>query len=141
MADRFGRLRAVAPGELPPPRPASRRRRPGPAVLLVLGYGAVFGGGLWLIRARPPRVSPEAGASRREPGRAPVAAPPAIAPDRAALLAGAGVPAAQRTAYFAKLAGARCTCGCNLPLRDCLERDRTCSRSPEIARRLRASLE
>ncbi|MEO8430132.1 MAG: hypothetical protein ABI592_01400 [Acidobacteriota bacterium] len=147
MADEIRPLRVVAPGEAAGAPP--RGRRPGPAVLLVLAYGAVFGGGLWALRAwtRPAPPVPPGGASRqRRPGGPVQDRPdrpdppdrPLLAPDRAALLSGEGIPEARRAAYLAKLSTEPCTCGCGSNVRECLERDRTCARSPEIARGLRS---
>ena len=139
-----------------------RRRTPGAAVLLVLFYAALFGGGLWwyrarspLFRARAPGVAPAPpgpGASARVNG----ASPPSPAdPDRAlstpagvtglerrvALLSGEGLPSPEREDYIRRLSAECCTCGCDLALRVCLARDRSCATSPAIAEKIRSSLQ
>jgi len=118
-------LRAVA--ENRPPRPPGRG--PGPAVLLIAVYAALFGGALWLLRgraartARPPAAEGSGGAGRS-----------ATAPlQRAALLEAAGLSPLARAEYFRRLSGDCCPCGCDLNLRDCLLSDQTCVKSPELA--------
>ncbi|MEP7132161.1 MAG: hypothetical protein ABI914_03275 [Acidobacteriota bacterium] len=138
-------FRIVPPGE---PPPAPRSRRPGPAVLLVLVYAALFGGGLWWFRARSPlfRAKTASGAqaaksSLSDAGAAAPAPPKAAAPSerRRALLAGEGLSGAAAEKYARRLAAERCTCGCDLALNVCLARDASCVRSPEIAERVRDS--
>jgi len=109
------------------------RRRPGPAVLLVLFYALLFAAGLWLIRART---------RTQNGGRRPVEAalPAAERHARADLLSGAWIPAARRSRYFARLASECCTCGCDLSVHDCLEGDASCARSPELAEAIGRSL-
>ncbi|MEP6770084.1 MAG: hypothetical protein ABJC61_15525 [Acidobacteriota bacterium] len=138
------RLRIVPPGEPPPVR---RARRPGPAVLLVLLYGAIFAAGLWWLRARSPlfrarRAGPSGTSAPPAAGRGslpPLAA--ASLPDRRrALLAGEGLSGASAEKYAERLAAEHCTCGCDLALNLCLARDTSCTRSPELAERIRDSL-
>jgi hypothetical protein len=133
MPDPAARLRLIPGGDAP----HRRRRNPGPAVLLVLGYAILFGGGLWVIRARTPNI--------RRPRAAETAAAPHTEPQserhsRVELLAGGWIPASLRSRYFARLAAECCTCGCNLSVRDCLEGDASCSRSPELAEAIGRSL-
>ncbi len=149
MGDPAGGARAgfriVPPGE---PPPAPRSRRPGPAVLLVLVYAALFGAGLWwfrarspLFRARTPAGAPTAKFSLSGAGAAAPTPPKTAAPSdrRRALLAGEGLSGAAAEKYARRLAAERCTCGCDLALNVCLARDASCARSPEIAERLRDS--
>ena len=128
MPDPAARLRLIPGGDAL----ERRRRRPGPAVLLVLGYAVVFGGGLWVIRARTQNA--------RRPRAAETAPPQAGRHSRAQLLAGGWIPAPLRSRYFARLAAECCTCGCDLSVHDCLEGDVSCSRSPEIAEAIGRSL-
>lgn len=123
MADSPGPLRIVGP----PRRPAARR--PGPAVLLVLLYAALFAAALWWLRAASPLF----------PRRPSVPARPATAPkseilSRSALLSGQGLLPAARDEYFRGLSTSCCTCGCEASLRDCLLTEQACTRSPELAR-------
>ncbi len=141
------RLRIVPPGE---PPPVGRPRRPGPAVLLVLLYAALFGAGLWWLRARSPlfRARRSAGppgtsalqAAGRGAGPPPAAAAAALTARRRAILAGEGLSGAAAEKYAARLAAEHCTCGCDLSLNVCLARDTSCTKSPEIAERIRDSL-
>ena len=139
------RLRIVPPGEPPPVR---RPRRPGPAVLLVLLYGAIFAAGLWWLRARSPlfrarRSAGPAGTSASPAAGRGASPPPAAASltdRRRALLAGEGLSGAAAEKYAARLAAEHCTCGCDLALNVCLARDTSCTRSPELAERIRDAL-
>lgn len=128
MPDPAARLRLIPGGDALD----RRRRNPGPAVLLVLGYAVLFGGGLWVIRARTQ--------NGRRPRPAETAAPQAERHSRAQLLAGDWIPASLRSRYFARLAAECCTCGCELSVHDCLEGDASCSRSPELAEAIGRSL-
>ncbi len=127
MADSAGPHRIVVPG--PGERP--RTRRPGPAVILVLLYAALFAAGLWWLQAASPLF-------RRRP-TAP--APPAagmtseIVP-RSELLEGKGLAPAARDEYFRGLSTSCCTCGCEASLRDCLLSDQACTKSPELAQEI-----
>jgi hypothetical protein len=56
---------------------------------------------------------------------------------RDALLAGQGLEEPARSRYFSRLATERCDCGCGRTLSDCLVNEKTCSRSPELAEKLR----
>lgn len=139
-----------------------RRKTPGAAVLLVLFYAALFAGGLWWYRARSPLFKPRAQrlapapsgprASAGADGASPV--PPAD-PDgvsttpageaalekRVALLSGEALPSPAREEYVRLLSTECCTCGCDLALRVCLARDRSCMTSPAIAEKIRSSLQ
>lgn len=129
MPDPAARLRLIPGGDAR----ERRRRSPGPAVLLVIGYAVLFGGGLWIIRART-----QNGRRPRAPETA--QAPRAERHARAQLLAGDWIPASLRSRYFARLAAECCECGCNLSVHDCLEGDASCSRSPELAEAIGRSL-
>lgn len=129
------RLRLIPGGDAPGGRRRGHdRRRPGPAVLLVLLYALLFAAGLWLIRARTHAQN----ARRARPTEA--ASPAAGHRTRAELLSGAWIPAARRSRYFARLASECCTCGCELSVHDCLEGDASCARSPEFAEAIGRSL-
>ena len=103
----------------PPTAPAAppRRRGPGLAVIAILVYALLFLAALWMFKYRP-------AARARTP-------PPA--PDRQSLLSGAGMAGKARASYLARLGTERCDCGCDMTLRACLERDKSCARSPELA--------
>lgn len=112
-------LRVVDPVE--PPPPPSRRRGPGIAVIVILVYALLFIGALWVFK-KPSRAASPA------PRAAP--APPV---SRASLLEGSGLAGVARTRYLARIGSEHCDCGCELTLHDCLARDRSCVRSPELA--------
>jgi hypothetical protein len=126
------RLRLI-PGGDGSSRGRNPRRRPGPAVLLVLFYALLFAAGLWLIRAK---TRTQSGGGRPVEATLPAAERHA----RAELLSGAWIPAARRSRYFARLASECCTCGCDLSVHDCLEGDASCARSPELAEAIGRSL-
>jgi len=122
MADPTGPHRIAPSGE----RPAARR--PGPAVILVLLYAALFAAALWWLRAASPLFE-------RRPS---VAASPAAGKKseifpRSALLAGEGLAPVARDEYFRGLSTHCCTCGCEASLRDCLLTEKSCRTSPELA--------
>jgi hypothetical protein len=129
MAEPSGKLRAVGDDEAPP----QRRRGPGIAVLLVLFYALAFAAALWLLWTYTRR--------ERGPSRAPE--PRAAAPltDRKAIAAGEGVKPSSRAAYRRELSRNRCDCGCGRTLQECLTVDQKCTRSPELAERLRRGLD
>jgi hypothetical protein len=105
-------------------------RRPGAAVIAVLLYALLFALALWFLRAkfmRSPAPPPPAGAS---------ASARVDSGERAFLLGGAGLAPSGRERLLRRLASARCDCGCDLTLKTCLAQDRSCARSPEIARAL-----
>ncbi len=130
----------MPPGE---PPPASRPRRPGPAVLLVFLYAALFAAGLWWFRAKSPLFRPRAAGplaqTARPPGAAPLSPVP-LSDRRRALLAGEGLSGATAEKYSRRIAAEKCTCGCDLAVNVCLARDASCTRSPEIAERIRDSV-
>lgn len=127
MADESPALRAVGPDE--------RRalRRPGPAVLSILLYAALFAGALWSLRAQSPIFRKASGAAP-----APLARPKreARAVSRSALLSAAQLTPLARDEYFRQLSTECCTCGCDLRLSECLASDLGCTRSPERAETL-----
>ena len=116
-----GRLRAVGPSE--PAKP--RRRGPGIAVIAVIVYGLAFVGMLWFFagKARHPAPRPKA-----------VSPATSLSTNRASLLAGTGLPPLAREEYVGRLVMDCCDCGCDLNLRRCLLSDRSCTRSPELAK-------
>jgi hypothetical protein len=124
------------------PHEGSRPRRPGPAVLSILLYAALFGGALWYLRAKSPLFHramapgrPAALATRRPAG--PTAGAPALPISRDALLSGEKLPVAARAGYFRRLATDRCDCGCGRTLSDCLANEPACARSPAQASQLK----
>ncbi len=122
MSDSPAPLRVVGPYE----RRAARR--PGLAVVLVLLYGLLFAGALWLLRARSPLFHPAR----------PKAAPSAPQENgesisRSSLLSGEGLSPVAKDEYFRGLSTQCCTCGCEANLRDCLLTDQACRKSPEMA--------
>jgi hypothetical protein len=145
------------------PEDGIRRRRPGAAFLSVCLYAALFGGALWYLGARtgiwkknvpagrsasPAPVVPASvssgqgdGETGGESGRgdAGTRGRGANALSRDALLAGQGIAEPARSRYFSRLATERCDCGCARTLSDCLVNEKTCSRSPELANRVRQS--
>jgi hypothetical protein len=125
MADSTGPHRIVGSSE----RPAARR--PGPAVVLVLLYAALFAAVLWWLRARSPLfqrrplvVAPSAAGTKDE-----------VLP-RSALVTGEGLGPAARDEYFRGLSTYCCTCGCEASLRDCLLTDLACGTSREMAQEI-----
>jgi len=95
-------------------------------VIAVAAYGLAFVGMLWFFSGKA-----------RVQGRGfKNAAPPArSAPfTRASLLAGTVLPPLAREEYLGRLVTDCCDCGCDLNLRRCLLSDRSCTRSPELAR-------
>lgn len=107
--------------------------------MAVLLYTALFALALWYLRSKGPRA--HAAGSPGPAGRAPLsAARRGGAPDRAFLLSGAGLTGAAREQLGRRLGAQRCDCGCELTLHDCLARDQSCSRSPEIAATLAREL-
>ena len=123
-----GRLRVVGPSE--PAKP--HRRGPGIAVIAVMVYGLAFVGLLWFFagKSRHPAPRPKA-VSRAGP----------VSTNRVTLLAGTGLPPLAREEYLGRLVTDCCDCGCDLNLRRCLLSDRSCTRSPELAKdRLRRAV-
>jgi hypothetical protein len=113
------------------PRPPAPSRRPGAAVVAVLVYALLFALALWYLRSKWMRGPLSPAPARTAP---PAAAARSASDERAWLLGGAGLPAAGRARLDRRLAAERCDCGCELALKDCLAQDRSCVRSPEIAR-------
>jgi hypothetical protein len=135
MAHEAPHLRVVGPGD--GPRPG----RPGPAVLLILIYAALFAAALWFLRSKSPLFQKSRSSGQAKPTAASLPSPrPRLLatarpprPSRDALLAGEALPEPSRAAYFQKLAVERCNCGCERTLSDCLANEPSCTRSPEIA--------
>jgi hypothetical protein len=95
-------------------------------VIAVAVYGLAFVGMLWFFSGKS-----------RLPGRASkaVASPASSAPlSRASLLAGTVLPPLAREEYLGRLVTDCCDCGCDLNLRRCLLSDRSCTRSPQLAK-------
>lgn len=124
MADSLGPLRVVRPPE------RWTARRPGPAVVLVFLYAALFAAALWSLRARSPLFQ------RRHAPVPPASGSKSEVVSRAALLAAEGLTPAARDEYFRGLSTQCCTCGCEASLRDCLLTDQACMTSPELAREI-----
>ncbi len=119
-------LRVVGPAE--PAGPG--RRGPGIAVIAVVVYGLLFLAALWGFRGKAKIRSPESKVADD-----PVAtAGRAGAFSRAALLAGTVLPPLAREEYLGQLVTDCCDCGCDLTLRRCLVSDRSCTRSPQLAK-------
>jgi hypothetical protein len=132
------------------PEDTIRRRSPGAAFLFVCLYAALFGGALWYLGARTgiwKRSARKVGATSASPvvpasekngrGDGGTGGRGANALSRDALLAGQGLEEPARSRYFSRLATERCDCGCGRTLTDCLVNEKTCSRSPELAEKLR----
>jgi hypothetical protein len=144
MDEEAPHLRIVGPEES-----RRRRRRPGAAVVLILLYALIFGAALWYLAARSNvwrKVRHEGTDTRVGPlaPRPPVSTPPRSGlrggdgtDARDALLAGEGLPEPARSRYFSRLATERCDCGCGRTLSDCLANEKSCSRSPALAEKLR----
>jgi hypothetical protein len=100
-------------------------------VILILLYGSIFGGALWMLRARSPLFNrPKAKAPAA--GHSTAADRDAVIP-RSSLLSGEGLSPVARDEYFRGLSTQCCTCGCEMNLRDCLVTDQSCAKSPEMA--------
>jgi hypothetical protein len=135
MTEEPSHLRVVGPGE------GRHPRRPGPAVVWILLYAALFGAGLIYLRAKIPLLRKTAPEARVGPAEVPTPSadpvnsrqPAPHSPEREALLSGEGVPAAGRGRYFQRLSTERCNCGCERSIADCLLHEPTCTRSPAIA--------
>lgn len=117
----YSRLRVVGPAEPAGPR----RRGPGIAVIAVVVYGLAFLGMLWVFSAKSKVQGPT-------PKRA--ASDSAAHFNRASLLAGTALPPLAREEYLGRLVTDCCDCGCDLTLRRCLLSDRSCTRSPQLAK-------
>ena len=132
MADSTGPLRIVGPSE----RRAARR--PGPAVVLILLYGLLFAGALWLLRARSPLFHRQR--TNSVPASPTARIEKAASVPRSSLLSGEGLSPVARDEYFLGLSTRCCTCGCESNLRDCLVSDQACQKSPEMAGELMEQL-
>jgi hypothetical protein len=95
-------------------------------VIAIAAYGLAFVGMLWFV----------SGESRLQGPRSKAAASPvrSAAFTRASLLAGAVLPPLAREEYLGRLVTDCCDCGCDLNLRRCLLSDRSCTRSPQLAK-------
>ena len=95
-------------------------------MIAVAAYGLAFVGMLWFF----------SGKSRLQgPGSKAAASPVSSAPfTRASLLAGTVLPPLAREEYLGRLVTDCCDCGCDLTLRRCLVSDRSCTRSPQLAK-------
>jgi hypothetical protein len=108
-------------------------------VVLILLYGLLFAGALWMLRARSPLF-------HREKANAQTASPPqarhetAESFSRSSLLSGEGLSPVARDEYFLGLSTRCCTCGCESNLRDCIVSDQACQKSPEMAGELMEQL-
>jgi hypothetical protein len=132
MADSPGPLRIVGPSE--------RRvtRKPGPAVVLILLYGLLFAGALWMLRARSPLFHRQR--TNFVPASLPARPEKVESVSRSSLLSGEGLSPVARDEYFLGLSTRCCTCGCESNLRDCLVSDQACQKSPEMAGELMEQL-
>jgi hypothetical protein len=107
-------------------------------VVLILLYGLLFAGALWMLRARSPLF-------HRQRASAVPASPPArlekaARVPRSSLLSGEDLSPVARDEYFLGLSTRCCTCGCESNLRDCLMTDQACQKSPEMASELMEQL-
>ena len=124
MADFTGPVRVVGPSE------RRTARGPGPAVIIVLVYAAIFAAALWWLKARSPLF-------QRHATPAPTAAPAKRdVVSRSALLSGEDLSQVARDEYFRGLSARCCPCGCEANLRDCLLTEESCETSPELAREI-----
>jgi hypothetical protein len=100
-------------------------------VIAVVVYGLAFLGMLWVFSAKSKVQVP------RSKG---ATADSAAHSSRASLLAGSALPPLAREEYLGRLVTDCCDCGCDLTLRRCLLSDRSCTRSPQLAKdRLRSA--
>ena len=124
MADFTGPVRVV---DRSPRRTA---RGPGPAVVIVLLYAAIFAAALWWLKARSPLFQ------RRNTEPASAAPTKSEVVSRSALLSGEDLSPVARDEYFRGLSARCCPCGCEANLRDCLLTEESCATSPELAREI-----
>ena len=124
MADFTGPVRVVGPSQ------RRTTRRPGPAVVLVLLYAAIFAAALWWLKARSPLFQ------RRDTPAPPAAPTKSEVVSRSALLSGEDLSPVARDEYFRGLSARCCPCGCEANLRDCLLTEESCATSPELAREI-----
>jgi hypothetical protein len=124
MADFTGPVRVVGRS----PRRAARG--PGPAVVIVLLYAAIFAAALWWLKARSPLFQ------RRNTAPASAAPTKSEVVSRSALLSGEDLSPVARDEYFRGLSARCCPCGCEANLRDCLLTEESCATSPELAREI-----
>ena len=118
-----------------------RRRRPGPAVLLVLVYAGLFGAGLLWFRSRSPLFQRARSAKAPAPAAASAENPATGSADRRRDLgSGLGLIGAAREEYLRRIATDCCSCGCDLTLERCLATEKTCPESPSRAAAILESL-
>ncbi len=95
-------------------------------MIAIAAYGLAFVGTLWFVSGKSKLRGPRSQAA---------ASPASSAPfTRAALLAGMVLPPLAREEYLGRLVTDCCDCGCDLNLRRCLLSDRSCTRSPQLAK-------
>jgi hypothetical protein len=95
-------------------------------VIAVAAYGLAFIGMLWFFSGKSRVQGPRS--------RAAVSPPGSVSLTRASLLAGTVLPPLAREEYLGRLVTDCCDCGCDLNLRRCLLSDRSCTRSPQLAK-------
>ena len=124
MADFTGPVRIVGPSQ------RRTARGPGPAVVIVLIYAAIFAAALWWLKARSPLFQ------RRNTEGPPAVPTKSEVVSRSALLSGEDLSPVARDEYFRGLSTRCCPCGCEANIRDCLLTEESCATSPELAREI-----
>lgn len=124
MADFTGPVRIVGPSQ------RRTARGPGPAVVIVLIYAAIFAAALWWLKARSPLFQ------RRNTEGPPAVLTKSEVVSRSALLSGEDLSPVARDEYFRGLSTRCCPCGCEANIRDCLLTEESCATSPELAREI-----
>lgn len=95
-------------------------------MIAVAVYGLGFLGMLWFFSGKSKVPGPKSKAAALAANSASFS--------RASLLAGTGLPPLAREEYLGRLVMDCCDCGCDLNLRRCLLSDRSCTRSPQLAK-------